>query len=251
RRLCFTVTVVLLRIRTPAALISALALLLAGCAPARTDGGSVRGEARPRGATPGSDADGASLASMLDDASRGDAPADWSSTADDLDPRATPHDAVSTVALLASLQAGIADEARSGADLPPFLEIVCLDSAFAPGPRQNLPAELVAIVAEEIERAKTSEPFFNDVHYGWGFIFGFIGLSPDSTLQILVGWEDFEHRSPMGQAFGLSMDEGVFGQIWDIQHGMAGYSAGVDYFRGTGRTVSDANPFTRRGGYAN
>ena len=153
------------------------------------------------------------------------------------------------IALLSQLQSTLVESGDPHDELPAMQEIVLLDTALGDERSRSVPAELVAILQSEIVRARTSEPVFNEIHFAWGFLFGFVGMSPDHAFEILHGWEEFEHTSAIGKAFKLEMDEGVFGYLWDLERGMQGYAEGVAYFRGEGRTVSDANPDGRRGGY--
>lgn len=153
------------------------------------------------------------------------------------------------IALLGQLQSQLVERGDVGDELPPMSEIVLLDTALGAGRSHSVPAELIAILQAEIVRARTSEPIYNEVHFGWGFFFGLVGLSPEHTFEILRGWEEFEHTSTIGKTFGLEMEEGVFGYLWDLERGMQGYAEGVAYLRGEGRSLSDANPHDRRGGY--
>lgn len=139
------------------------------------------------------------------------------------------HDPVIMLALLemALNNGGDDDEETARA-----VEMVSPEIALAHGQLRSLPPELVTLLASELIRARTSEPDWNEVHFGWGFFFGMIGLSPETTFDLLNWWEEFEHTTWIGKTFDLSMEEGVFGYLWDLEHGMAGYAAGAAFARG-------------------
>lgn len=113
------------------------------------------------------------------------------------------------------------------------------------------PTEAVAVLLDRVADAETLEPGWNKVHYSCGFALGILGFSREATFEVLDGWERFEHDTEMGKQFGFSMQEGAFGYLWDLEIGMAGYSAAIAYLKGEGREVSDDTVAWRRGGYSN
>lgn len=131
------------------------------------------------------------------------------------------------VIMLALLELALHHHGRDDAETAGALEMLSPEIVLAHAQLRTLPPELVEMLAAELIRARTSEPDWNEVHFGWGYFFGVIGLSPETTFKLLNWWESFEHTTWLGKTFGLSMEEGVFGYLWDLEHGMAGYSAGA------------------------
>lgn len=105
---------------------------------------------------------------------------------------------------------------------------------------RTLPPDVYARFVEEVDRARALEPDWNDVHYSWGFMFGFLGLSAERTFDILDGWEQFEHNTAIGKGLGFRMGEGPFDYLWDLDHGMAGYGAGANAWEDDERMLAES-----------
>ncbi|MFO0827619.1 MAG: hypothetical protein U0572_05665 [Phycisphaerales bacterium] len=123
----------------------------------------------------------------------------------------------------------IANVSDQGLDSPPPPYMKGLEPQFEVARERlcSLPPETYARFVEEVARSRAREPDWNGVHYSWGFALGSLGLSADRVFDILDGWEQFEHYSTLGEGLQLSMGEGPFDYLWDLDHGMAGYCDGA------------------------
>ncbi|GEM_PF-2785713 len=144
-----------------------------------------------------------------------------------LDPSLVPLLKSDPVVLLAMFHLASAADVGGEVELPEYLRDMEPEVTIAREQLRTMPPDVHARFVEQIRLARELEPEWNDVHYNWGYTFGVMGLSPERTFDILDGWEQFEHNTPIGKGLGLSMSEGAFGYLWDLEHGMAGYAAGA------------------------